>query len=172
MFHVKRVTPEARSAVRTLRGAWLIGATARCVGCPCGATSCGGVRTDPLLWAVVSLLTHPGGHFRHHNPLWSVGPDTTTWRGFSRSCSQGADFAGAMRALTTRIMRTTQLDPEEIIEAMVRAKGNRSYAARRLGVARSTLIRAAHSLDLWPAIDERMAEEGFPVYPRPSDPLG
>ena len=65
-------------------------------------------------------------------------------------------------------MRRTALDPERILKSLIKAKGNRSHAAKALGVDRTTLIRACHSLKLWDRIDKELREKGLPTYPRPS----
>jgi transcriptional regulator with GAF, ATPase, and Fis domain len=65
-------------------------------------------------------------------------------------------------------MRRTALDPERILKALIKAKGNRSHAAKAMGVDRTTLIRACHSLQLWDRIDRELVAKGLPTYPRPS----
>ena len=63
-------------------------------------------------------------------------------------------------------MRKTALKPDDILKALIRAEGKRSLAARALGVDRTTLIRACHSLGIWDRIDAELQKRGLPVYPR------
>ena len=64
-------------------------------------------------------------------------------------------------------MTYSTLDPDAIVDALVRFDGNRTHAARALGVTRVTLIRACHRLELWERIDAVSRRHGLPIYPRP-----
>jgi len=70
----------------------------------------------------------------------------------------------AMRAVFT-------LFPQEgaaiILEALDAAKGNRTAAAKALGIEHRGLARCIERHGLWPAVDELCAKKGYHVQPGP-----
>lgn len=63
------------------------------------------------------------------------------------------------------------VDPDkakaEILDAIDKAKGNRTHAANAIGATQRNLLRWIAKLDMWPDVDALCQEKGYTVQPGP-----